>query len=369
MKKIPYIRQLDSIRAIAVILVIISHWIRHDHWINFTPNGLIGVDLFFILSGFLITRILLTNRLESGLVGSGQFSVIFNFYGRRMLRIFPIYYITIFILLIFHDFFGTHIQNGFIYFLTYTSNYYFFKMQNWDIVVSHLWSLSVEEQFYIMWPLLMLFVPWKYIQKVIFFFIICGVMSQFVFRATQFGDILTSSCFDAFGLGALLAWQVIVKPVPIAKFYRIVSWAVLPALLVLVSIALDRNYYFMFGRLAIRIIGLWFITYTVYREPEINISRRHLLNNKWLMRFGKISYGIYLYHLIIPTLLLKLSDKFWPALIPFYQKGGVYFVILLIVQFVVLIIVSVISWRFIEKPFLNMKKYFSYGESEKPKLT
>lgn len=369
MKKIPYIRQLDSIRAIAVILVIISHWIRHDHWVNFTPNGLIGVDLFFILSGFLITRILLTNRLESGLAGFGQFRVILNFYGRRMLRIFPIYYITIFILLIFHSFFGTQMQNGFIYFLTYTSNYYFFKMQNWDVVVSHLWSLSVEEQFYIIWPLLMLFVPWKYIQKVILLFIVCGVVSQLVFRATQFGDILTSSCFDAFGLGALLAWQVLLKPVPMEKFYRLVSWMVIPALLVLASIAFDRSYYFMFGRLAIRIVGLWFITYTVFREPSIGKSSRHLLNNKWLMRLGKISYGVYLYHLIIPTLLLKLSVRYLPSTIPFYQLGGIYFMILLMIQFVVLISVSVISWHFIEKPFLNLKKYFSYGESEKPEVT
>ena len=71
-----YIRQLDSIRAIAVILVIISHWIRKDHFVNFTPNGLIGVDLFFILSGFLITSILLTNRLKVGPVYSEKFRLI-----------------------------------------------------------------------------------------------------------------------------------------------------------------------------------------------------------------------------------------------------------------------------------------------------
>jgi len=322
-----YIRQLDSIRAIAVILVIISHWIRKDHFVNFIPNGLIGVDLFFILSGFLITSILLTNRLKVGQVYSEKFRLILNFYGRRMLRIFPIYYITIFLLLIFHDFLGTHIQNGFIYFLTYTSNYYFFKMQNWDVIVSHLWSLSVEEQFYIIWPFVMLFVPWKHIPKAIFLFIICGILSQLIFRATQFGDILTSSCFDAFGLGALLAWQVIVKPVRMEKFFSLLSKVSIFAIIILGSIAFDRSYYFLFGRLAIRIIGLWFITYTVYREDKLNNSPNHFLNNPWLIRMGKISYGIYLYHLII------------------------------------LIGVSALSWRFIEKPLLNLKKYFRYEES------
>src|SRR5450432_2161783 len=360
-----YIRQLDSIRAIAVILVIISHWIRKDHFVNFTPNGLIGVDLFFILSGFLITSILLTNRLKVGPVYSEKFRLILNFYGRRMLRIFPIYYITIFALLIFHDFLGTHIQNGFIYFLTYTSNYYFFKMQNWDVIVSHLWSLSVEEQFYIIWPFVMLFVPWKHIRKAIFLFIICGVLSQLIFRATQFGDILTSSCFDAFGLGALLAWQVIVNPIRMEKFFKLLSGASIFAIIILGSIAFDRSYYFLFGRLAIRIIGLWFITYTVYREDKLNSSPNHFLNNPWLIRMGKISYGIYLYHLIIPTLLLKLSEKYLHFLLPLFQRGGFYFMILLIIQFTILIAVSALSWRFIEKPLLNLKKYFRYEETVK----
>jgi peptidoglycan/LPS O-acetylase OafA/YrhL len=358
-----YIRQLDSIRAIAVILVIVSHWIRKDHFINLSPNGLIGVDLFFVLSGFLITRILLTNRLMAESVQSGKIRLMFNFYGRRMLRIFPIYYITLFTLLIFHQFLGVNIQNGFPYFLTYTSNYYFFKMQNWDIITSHLWSLSVEEQFYIIWPLVMLFINRKHIQKTIFFFIICGVLSQLIFRATQFGDILTSSCFDAFGLGALLAWQVIVKPVPMERFFKITSMAAIFAIILLGTIAFDRSYYFLFGRLAIRIIGLWFITYTISREDKINNSPHHFLNNGWLMRLGKISYGIYLYHLIIPTLLLKLSEKYIPFLKPLYQHGGYFFAILLIIQFLILVGISAFSWRFIEKPFLNLKKYFAYGES------
>jgi peptidoglycan/LPS O-acetylase OafA/YrhL len=234
-------------------------------------------------------------------------------------------------------------------------------MQNWDLIVSHLWSLSVEEQFYIIWPFVMLFISWKYIQKTIFFFIICGILSHLIFRATQFGDILTSSCFDAFGLGALLAWQVIVKSIPMKNFYKALSLAALFALVLLGSIVVDWKYYFLFGRFAIRIIGLWFITYTIYREDRINNSANHLLNNVWLMRMGKISYGIYIYHLIIPTLLLRLSEKYFHFLRPLYQHGGLYFIILLIIQFLILIGISALSWRFIEKPFLNLKKYFKYN--------
>lgn len=357
-----YIRQLDSIRAIAVLLVIISHWISKDYFINWFPNGLLGVDLFFILSGFLITRILLDSRLKMESTQSDKFKVVLNFYGRRILRIFPIYYLTIFCLLIFHKFLDTRINNGFIYFMTYTTNYYFFKIKDWDKITSHMWSLSVEEQFYIIWPFIILFLRWKYIQRAIIFFIICGVLSQFIFRATQFGDILAISCFDAFGMGALLAWQVTFNPVPMKRFYKIVSVAGLFAIILLSFIATDRSYYFMLGRFAIRILGLWVISHVLYREERINHSRWHFLNNPLLIRLGKISYGVYLYHLIIPTLLLKISESYLPFLMPLYRPGRIYLGMLLMLQFLILIGLSALSWRFLEKPFLRLKKYFRYGE-------
>ena len=357
-----YIKQLDSIRAIAVLLVIISHWISKDFFINWLPNGLLGVDIFFVLSGFLITWILLRSRLKVESIQSDKYKVLLNFYGRRILRIFPIYYITIFCLLIFHRFLDTNMNNGFIYFLTYTTNFYFFKLKDWDPVTSHMWSLSVEEQFYIIWPFIILFFRWKYIQKTIFFFIICGVLCQFIFRATQFGDILTISCFDAFGMGALLAWQVTCSPIPLKKFYKIVSVAGVFAIILLGFIATDRSYYFMLGRFSIRILALWIITYVIYREEKINNRSGHFLNNTILIRLGKISYGVYLYHLIIPTLLLKLSESYLQFLAPLYQPHGVYPGLLLIFQFLMLIGLSAVSWRFIEKPFLRLKKYFRYGE-------
>ena len=357
-----YIRQLDSIRAIAVLLVIIYHWISNNNFINWFPNGLLGVDIFFVLSGFLITRILLRSRLKMESIQSDKFKAILNFYGRRILRIFPIYYITIFCLLIFHQFLDSNINNGFIYYLSYTTNFYFFKLKDWDRITSHMWSLSVEEQFYIIWPFVIFFFRWKYIQKTIFFFIICGVLCQFIFRATQFGDVLTVSCFDAFGMGALLAWQVTFNPIPIKKFYKLVSVAGICAILLLGFIATDRNYYFMLGRFSIRILGLWFITYVIYNEDKINKKPGHFLNNPALIRLGKISYGVYLYHLIIPTLLLKSSERYLLFLKPLYQPSGIYPGLLLIFQFLILIGLSALSWNFIEKPLLRLKRYFRYGE-------
>src|ERR1700733_11280286 len=103
-----YIKQLDSLRAIAVILVIVSHWMSGDSIIGRFPTGSIGVDIFFVLSGFLISKILFDNRNKSEELNISKSATIKNFYIRRALRIFPIYYLTIFILLFIHKYTGTN---------------------------------------------------------------------------------------------------------------------------------------------------------------------------------------------------------------------------------------------------------------------
>src|ERR1700754_2151344 len=152
-----YIKELDSIRAIAVLLVIISHWIPPNIPINILPNGPIGVNIFFVLSGFLITWILLENRKKTEELENTRGTVLKNFYIRRILRIFPIYYLVVFVLYIFSESSGTEIRSALPYYLTYTSNFHFFYIDKWDGILSHLWSLAVEEQFYLLWPSIMLF--------------------------------------------------------------------------------------------------------------------------------------------------------------------------------------------------------------------
>ena len=112
-----YIPQFDSIRAIAVLLVIIHHWFPENKVLNFLPNGPLGVNTFFVLSGFLITGILLKSRklVESG--SKGKSTVFKNFYIRRSLRIFPIYYLLLLILSLLSN--EEILQNG-IYSVSYT---------------------------------------------------------------------------------------------------------------------------------------------------------------------------------------------------------------------------------------------------------
>ena len=140
-----YIKGLDTLRAFAVIFVIIEHWsIPFDfeansltqYWIKgIIPNGGFGVVLFFVLSGFLITSILLKSKQE----GSNKFLILKNFIIRRSLRIFPVYYLTIFVLILLKYPF---IEDNLSYFLFYISNIQIYQAKAFN-EFSHTWSLAV----------------------------------------------------------------------------------------------------------------------------------------------------------------------------------------------------------------------------------
>src|SRR6186997_3230395 len=127
-----HIKQLDAIRAIAVLLVLIWHGFPETHIINSIPNGAIGVNMFFVLSGFLITRILMEEKIKAEKFNLPRLIVFKNFFFRRALRIFPLYYLVIFLLWIANGYKDSNIEPNIGYFLTYTSNFYYYGLQGWD---------------------------------------------------------------------------------------------------------------------------------------------------------------------------------------------------------------------------------------------
>src|SRR5262245_16358318 len=146
---------LDGLRGIAILLVILYH---NFGFIPFLNYGWLGVDLFFVLSGFLITEILLKTRTTTNYFK--------NFYTRRVLRIFPLYYLCLILVIVIFP-----LIKNFPYDLSfYRENqvWFWFYLQNWmlifkqwndsAILLNHFWSLAVEEQFYIVWPLLVLLI-------------------------------------------------------------------------------------------------------------------------------------------------------------------------------------------------------------------
>ena len=362
-----YVKQLDSLRAIAVILVMINHWITY-RFINNIPTGKIGVDVFFVLSGFLITRILFNSRENAESGNASKSRPLKNFFIRRALRIFPIYYLTLFVLLIFHESTETNIQSAFGWFITYTSNFYFIKLGNWDGMISHLWSLSVEEQFYLVWPWLMLFVNKKYLRAVIIGFIITGIAGGYLTSGSKVDYIYTFACFDAFGLGALLAWHITYRPETLKKFFsRLSVFAGLAAVLFIAGLV-QQNWKYVPLRTLNATIALWFITYIMTYAENGKLRFKFIFNNPVLIYLGKISYGIYLFHNFIPDINLNIINVYFNPLLPDVLYKTYWNYLFLAENILLVIIISSLSYVLIEKRFLNLKKYFEYsGDSNAQK--
>ncbi|MES2429402.1 MAG: acyltransferase [Bacteroidota bacterium] len=366
-----YIKQLDSLRAIAVMLVMISHWIPSKHSINFSQFGAIGVDIFFVLSGFLITNILFNSRDKAELSQTSRSTLIKNFYIRRTLRIFPIYYMVIFLLLIFSEITDTNIKSAFLYFATYTSNFYFFKIHTWDGMISHLWSLAVEEQFYLIWPWFILFTNKKYFFHIIISFILIGILGQFFMMGIKMSTVLTFNCFDAFGLGALLAWKMTYRKEKLKKFFSLIS--VIAALsFIFYIIGTFQNIWILPLRTIVSLITLWIITYIIiYRDTE-SLKFKFIFNNRILIFLGKISYGLYLYHSIIPgTINTKIIDIYLNPYLPDFLYKKHWGELFLVENAILVVAISWLSFILIEKRFLNLKKYFEYQNenTEKQKVS
>lgn len=357
-----YIKQLDSLRAIAVLFVIIHHWIPKDNILNSLPNGAIGVDIFFVLSGFLITKILFDAKNTAEDLGGSKRVALKNFYARRTLRIFPIYYITLFVLLIFHSATTTQIKPAFLYYATYVSNFYFFSRQSFDGMLSHLWSLAVEEQFYLFWPWIILFTKRKYLLPVIAGFILIGSGSNFLLRQEPMREILTFTCFDAFGLGALLSWQMTYRAHNLHRFYKNLSIAAGIAALFFILYVIRISIVVPL-RLINATIALWLITFIVIHAQSSNPLFRSVWNNRGLVFLGRISYGLYLYHNLIPFFNSKVINVYLKPLLPEVLSQTYWGIFFLVENALVLVLLAWFSYVFIEKRFLSLKKYFQYKES------
>jgi peptidoglycan/LPS O-acetylase OafA/YrhL len=168
-------RQLDGLRAVAVSLVLYAHFFAADgsHW------GHIGVRLFFVLSGFLITRLLLEARADDRFEAT---TALQSFYARRALRIFPPYFaVLVFVWLISLESSKTVLA----WHALYLSNFWYALQNEWTPwFLCHTWSLSIEEQFYIVWPLIILIAPRRSIARICVGVILCSVAYRFYWPLT-----------------------------------------------------------------------------------------------------------------------------------------------------------------------------------------
>jgi len=361
---------LDGLRFFCFLSVFLYHsfyseysYIKNDTIYKFVEkdlfgNGNLGVNFFFVLSGFLITFLLIKEKEFENKIN------IPNFWVRRVLRIWPLYFFCVFfgfvIFPIIKKMFGqesTETANP-IYYLTFLNNFDFINKGLPDAsVLGVLWSVAIEEQFYFVWPILLAVIPNRY-YGVLFSSIIIGT---FIFRAKNdtfdMHEYHTFSCIGDMAIGAFGAYfasQNIYK-------LKIENWSrkfILFIYLIFGIIFLFReqifysNYYCrIFERGFIAVIILCIIL-------EQNFSQRSLFKLstfKYISKLGLVTYGLYCLHFIgilitiKLTAKLKLNSNLWEVL-----------VLETITSLAITILIAWVSYNYFEKYFLKWKENFSF---------
>ncbi len=357
---LPHVVQLDGLRAIAVGFVFFHHFIaqqRHEelpfelgqiHW------GFVGVQLFFILSGFLITLILLQGRqMAEGVAGGWQY-ILRQFYLRRFLRIMPLAYLVIAVAAIFNY---RHTREIAGWLASYTINIQMAIAGVWPRRFNHFWTLAIEEQFYLVWPFVILCSPRRWMPALIGGAIALGPIYRCASLLLGWNDLavrhLTFAWFDSLAAGALLALLVdqglglkasawlrrVGLPIGLATTLLLEFWD---------AIHPHARLTLVFGDLSMTLIGCWLVLGAYYGFSGF---WGRLLSWRPVAYLGKISYGLYVYHLFIRALLN-----------PWLIKIGVHSIVLrALVDSLASIAIAAVSWHFFESPINALKRFVPYA--------
>jgi peptidoglycan/LPS O-acetylase OafA/YrhL len=349
-----YMRQLDALRGLAIGAVLIQHFVPIDSAWQFLPWGSVGVRLFFVLSGFLITSILLDcRRLAEANPGTGPV-VLRNFYIRRFLRIFPVYYLTLFVAAALNV---NNVRENFWWHASYLSNWQFVMTGAYPPVF-HFWSLAVEEQFYLVWPWLIIFLPRRHLLRALVIAILAAPTVRFVLAYNDAPWVsvswTTPSCLDSLGMGALLAvlsqyprkhWDhrrfaracLVVGILPcVLLIPRVLGEVPEPIALVFLDTPMAMVFVWLVDRAAIGFTG----------------PAGMLLEFGPLVYLGRISYGVYVFHNFMPNSLTTACTWLsWPD-----PEQPLRFFVLVAVT----VCLAALSWHFFEKPLNDLKRRFPY---------
>ena len=364
--------QLDGLRALAVVGVWFEHWgIAQERGFRYVEWGRLAVWLFFVLSGFLITGILLKSKrdVEEGNQGQGRAAKVF--YVRRFLRIIPIYYITLFAAMIAVP----EVRKAFWWHLTYTTDFWVGLHPDQYPAGVHFWTLGVEEQFYLIWPWLVLLLPRKNLPGVLLtlMFLSIGYRIVIVYAGIPYSapvavPMALFGNIDKFAMGSLIAVyqaQGAACAGRVRNLTRIGLWVGVPLLVLievskcvsfdphtwrlslLPSMTESRNT-FAFTSFVSGWVFVWLIAGAAIGFTGI-FGR--ILSARPLTAMGKISYGLYLFHMFTPAVFLRAHVPLPPPRMVWAR---------FFIYAVATLIAGVISWRFIESPLNSLKSRFRY---------
>ena len=372
-----YQPRYDGFRGLCIAAVFLFHS-------SFLACGWIGVQAFFVLSGFLITGVLLDAKDRSTAAGSyfGQF------YMRRALRIFPVYFAFLAAVPILAVLAGPEMSEAVLaharehapYLVTYTYNFFRIAGGLGSPFFGHLWSLSIEEQFYLLWPICVLMVRRSALPKLCLGVVIAGPIVRLIewawiikFAPGSAGDagriiyFLTMSHFDAFAIGGLLnfrkqsafagrmadaspRWLLLLVAIPSAMMLGVAvlarqgpEWTSFGW-----PIYLQPFHAHIWGYTALNIACF---------QALAHIESLPLAGSRIVQRLGKVSYGFYIFHLPILWLAFMVSGA---------ERGSLTVLNLIAtgLAFALTWMLAEASFRFLEMPFLNMKRRFEPGAAQ-----
>jgi len=350
---------LDGVRGIAILLVVCFHNFGFTDYFFF---GWLGVDLFFVLSGYLITDILIRE------VGSKNY--LKTFYVRRILRIFPIYYLLLAIFLIIIPRWGSininldYYTTNQVWLWTYTQNWlYIIKPHTDTNILLHLWSLAVEEQYYLIWPFVILFIRSPKVLLGISLFVLISILALRLvvwnrqIEGFQYFSWFTFTRIDGICIGSALALVKYISPKFITNNtpYIILSVAIFN----FVFYFINKQNGFSFPYFPLIGYTTFAIVFAVIIYEAATINRNFItipLSFSPLRFVGKVSYGFYIYHMPVYVLLSPILEKFFKPILNTSHSN-----LQLASSFIATLagfVLSVISFYFIERPFLKLKKYF-----------
>lgn len=374
-QEIPYYNKaLDGVRGLAILLVLMSH-------LQLLHYGWIGVQLFFVLSGFLITNILIREK-EKPVSLKKKFK---NFWVRRVLRIFPLYYLYLFFLMILWGGTGTWQEHSvrLPWLFTYTFNYLgLFKQTQTYILTEHLWSLSIEEQFYIIYPFIVLLSNKKQLRvaavlliffSVAFRFLAANYLMQSGMADGRVGGMIYSSTlshFDAFLLGGSITifnTNKISLRVRSFLFLILLATTLVAGFFVYLQIKpgpFNFNEYFthlgyspdyvqylhhVWSYFLINLLFAFLLLILISSGKNLFSG---IVNKSFsvapLAAIGKVSYGMYIIHIGIREVIIPIAHSY-----NIYNKYILFILYLPIVYGLAWIIYQVY-----EKRFLQMKEKF-----------
>jgi len=369
-----HLATLDGVRGVAILLVLVHHFLQVadgdlyavPRLLQYFQFGWVGVDLFFVLSGFLITGILVDSR--------GSETYFRSFYIRRALRIFPLYYSVLIVAL------GVvpllrHTSASALYGMKMNPIWLWFYGSNLKAAFSfgtftHFWSLAVEEQFYLVWPLIVLLCSDRLLLAVSMLFVVaalgfrlllaahgCSVVSMYVLTPCRFDDLAAGA------IAAICVRNATLLPVAVRTAK---AAAIVLGLAIAVYIFRSRgaaHFGYRLETLGFSVLCLFFTAVVLLASVAARGTVMHRILTAPALRIsGRYSYGMYVFH----YLLRPLFDRWFPVGRLGFGNLLLGWSLHILLAGTATLAIAMLSWFVLESRCLRYKKYFEYHKPAAP---